>query len=472
MTKDYLVGIEPTLESIHKHLTLHEVDCSFFGPSIHEAIKATAKMNGVTQETVLWIMLPILGTACGMNTYINAGTHPFETKPNIYAINLLNSGGSKSTITSMLLKNTLKPLDKQLRARNLQQQDSVEIDKDGPIVNSTEKQNEITRIRLGEHNAIISKATPESMFHYAGNGAMLLFYDELFTFVSNFLGTNHAITDLTELYQTHSIKKVLIGRGSASIDDSSVSVYAHGTPTLGMNLISEKMRSDGSSWRFWINIDTPEPTTLSFEEFLASNRTTPPNFTEFDNLFKLIARSHFERTDVWSYSYTREALEAKSQIWEKLRWVANSLDNSLMSTMLFKLPAIIDKCALIHSIARQNLDPYQIPGSPSLNRVDQGSLDFGWDMARKVWTGWMSMIQLDVPAVDEKELKQHSVTKPTQATIIYDKLVTILEERGGDFTLPAWQIAIEEFPFPNRSAKKRFLKFLSSDTTLLKQSKK
>jgi hypothetical protein len=372
----------------------------------------------------------------------------------------------------MLLKNTLKPLDKILRQRNQQQQDSVQIDKDGPIVNSTEKQNEITRIRLGEHNAIISKATPESMFHYAGNGAMLLFYDELFTFVSNFLGTNHAITDLTELYQTHSIKKVLIGRGSASIDDSSVSVYAHGTPTLGMNLISEKMRSDGSSWRFWINIDTPEPTTLSFEEFLASNRTTPPDFTEFDNLFKSIARSHFERTDIWSYSYTREALEAKSQIWEKLRWVANSLDNSLMSTMLFKLPAIIDKCALIHSIVRQNLDPYQIPGSPSLNRVDQESLDFGWDMARKVWTGWMAMIQLDVPAVDEKELKKHSVTKPTQATIIYDKLVTILEERGGDFTLPAWQIAIEGFPFPNRSAKKRFLNFFSSDTMLLKPSKK
>lgn len=472
MKKEYLSEIEPTLESIHKHLTLHEVDCSFFGPSIHEAIKATSRMNGVTQETVLFIMLPILGTACGMNTYINAGTHPFETKPNIYAINLLNSGGSKSTITSMLLKNTLKPLDKMLRDRNLQQQEAVVIDRNGPIVNSTEKQNELTRIRLREHNAIISKATPESMFHYAGNGAMLLFYDELFTFVSNFLGTNHAITDLTELYQTHSIKKVLIGRGSASIDDSSVSVYAHGTPTLGMNLISEKMRSDGSSWRFWINIDTPEPTTLSFDEFLASNRTTPPDFSAFDALFKSIAKIHFERGDIWSYTYTKEALEVKTHIWDKIRWVANSIDNPLMSTMLFKLPAIIDKCALIHSIVSQNLDPYQIPGSPSLNRVDKDALDFGWQMARKVWTGWMSMIQLDVPPVDEKELKQHSVTKPTQATIIYNKLVTILEERGGNFDLASWQNAIEGFQFPNRTAKKRFLRFMSSDTTLLKPAKK
>lgn len=471
MKKDYLLGIEPTLESIHKHLTLHEVDCSFLGPSIHNAIKATAKMNGVTQETVLWIMLPILGTACGMNTFIAAGTHPFETKPNIYAVNLLNSGASKSTITSMLLKNTLKPLDIRLRARNLQQQDLVEIDKDGPIVNSTEKLNEITRIRLREHNAIITKATPESLFHYAGNGAMLLFFDELFNFVSNFMGQNHAITDLTELYQTHSVKKVLINRGSASIDNSALSVYAHGTPTLGLNLISEKMRSDGSSWRFWINIDTPEPTSLSLEDFLASTETTPPDFSGFDTLFNAIVKTHFERQDVCTYTFTKEALAAKEEIWGKLKWVATAIEHPLMSSMLFKLPAIIDKCALIHAIVKQHLDPYTIPGSPTLNRVDQDALDFGWDMAKKVWTGWMSMIQLEIEATNDKDLKKHSVTKPSKNMLIHNEIVTRMKAKGENFDLTSWQNAIEEYPFANRTDKTRYKKYLSCDSTLLKPSK-
>ena len=466
---NYLEGLQPSIKSIHEHLTLHEVDCSFWGPEIHQAIKRISQMNMVTEETVLFVMLPIIATACGMNTLIDAGNRPIRTKSNIYVVNLLNSGGAKSQITNLLLKNTLKPLDKSLLEHNQRLQDLVVVDKqNGPIFNSTDRINELTRLRMLEHHALISKGTPESIFHFAGNGAMMLVYDELATFIDMFINGTRAITDLTELYQSHQVKKVLVGRSSASIDDSAVSLYAHGTPEFGRQLVTPKMKADGSCWRFWINIDTPEPLSCSFDEYKAAQSQSIPDFSAFDKLFKKIADAHFDRPTEWLYKFTPEALEAKSEIFDRLAWTANSLDESesTMQTLLLKLPAIIDKCALLHSIITTNLEDKSVFNAFDSKTVNLSSLDFGFAMAKKIWTGWMSLIQLEEGLQTDASLKETKIKKSTAMTLLYEGLLAVMGGPG-IYDQSAFESALAALPYKNRMVKKRFLEFISVNKNLV-----
>ena len=469
MKKKYLNKIEPTIKSIQEQLTLHNVDCSFFGSEIHKAIKSVARMNRVSEETVLFVMLPVLATACGMNTYIDAGTHPLRTKPNIYAVNLLNSGGAKSQIANLILKNTLKAKDEKLQEQNRRIQDSVTIDKqNGPIYNSTDRANEITRLRMQEHHALISKGSPQSLFHYAGNGAMLLVYDELATFIDMFVIGDRAVTDLTELYQSHSVKKLLISRGSASVNDSAVSLYAHGTPEYGRTLVTPKMKADGSCWRFWINIDTPEAFSMTLEEFLAAEDDEIPDFSAFDKLFNDIAKDHFERTTEWVYKFDKETLQVKRELFKTLQWLSGSLDESesTMKTILLKLPAIIDKCALIHAIVKYNLEDKTIFNAMDTKQVKLESFEFGWQMARKVFTGWMELIQLRESKTNDEGLKEFKVKKPSINSQYHQ---TLIEKLGGPgiYSKSNFDSAYASLEYKNRVDKKRFRDFLNANPNLI-----
>jgi hypothetical protein len=456
----YLKGLQPNIKSIKEVLELHHVDCSFFGPEIHNMMKTISRVNGVKEETVLFVMLPIIATACGMKTYIESGTHEFSTKPNVFAVNVLNSGGSKSVIANGLMRNTIKKLHNEYRDLTLRRIEDVRIEKDTEITGAQARDAERARIRLSAHTPLASKGTAESMFHYAGNGAMLMYYDELATFIEMFMGKERKVQILTELYQTHSVEKTLIGRESTSVIDSSLSLYAHGTPTYGRHLLSSSMRADGSCWRFWINIDTPEPITLSMDEFMEQQSMEIPDFTTFDRLFHAIKDSHFKSLVEINYSYTKEALTSKHEIWKKLLWVTKSMDetNETLKSMLLKLLAIIDKCALIHTIVKENISP-----SPfNYRSVDQDSFDFGWSMARMIWTGWMQMIQMEENKNNDTELKTHKIKKPTINNEIYARL---LDQMGGPgiYDLDVWERNCEEFNYKDRTVKHRFKKWMTED---------
>lgn len=469
MKRKELNGIEPNIKSIQDHLTLHEIDCSFFGPEIHSAIKSIAKMNHIKEETVLFVMLPILATALGMHTYIDAGTHPIKTKPNVYMINLLNSGGAKSQVTNLLLKNTLKKLDNVLQEETERLTSLVVIDKqNGPIFGSNDRKEELTRIRMRQHHAIISKGSPASLFHFAGNGAMMLIYDELATFIDMFIIGDRAVTDLTELYQSHSVKKVLIGREAASVEDSAVSLYGHGTPQYGKTLVTDKMKADGSCWRFWINIDTPESVSLTLEEFMDSQSEEVPDFSAFDKLFNTIVGQHFKRESEWVYKYTKEALEVKRIVFKTLQWLSLSLDerDSTMKTILLKLPAIIDKCALIHAVIKYNLEDKSVFNAMDTKQVGVESFEFGWAMARKVFTGWMELIQLRDSKSNDEGLQEHKLKKPSVNSKYYQELV---QKMGGPGVYPKdkFVLVFSSIGFKNRTDKGRFKTYLSANPNLI-----
>ena len=469
MKRKELDGIEPSIKSIQDHLTLHEVDCSFLGPEIHNAVKSIAKMNQVKEETVLFVMLPILATALGMHTYIDAGNRPIKTKPNVYMINLLNSGGAKSQITNLLLKNTLKKLDSSLQEETERLLNMIVVDKqNGPIFNSTDRDSERKRIRLTSHHALISKGSPASVFHFAGNGAMMLIYDELATFIDMFIIGDRSITDLTELYQSHSVKKVLIGRETASVEDSAISLYAHGTPQYGKTLVTDKMKKDGSCWRFWINIDTPEAISLSLEEFMDLESEEVPDFSTFDRLFTSIVNQHLKRETEWVYKYDKKALDQKKVVFKTLQWLSLSLDerDSTMKTILLKLPAIIDKCALIHAVVKYNLEDKSVFNAMDTKQVGIESFEFGWAMARKVFTGWMELIQLRDSKADDEGLQEHKLKKPSVNSQYYQEL---LQKMGGPGVYPKDKFAfvLSSVGFKNRTDKGRFKTFLNANPNLI-----
>lgn len=470
MKRKELNGIEPSIKSIQDHLTLHDVDCSFFGPEIHNAVKSIAKMNQVKEETVLFVMLPILATALGMHTYIDAGNRPLTTKPNVYMVNLLNSGGAKSQITNLLLKNTLKRLDKELQEQTERLLNMIVVDKqNGPIYNSTDRDNERKRIRLTSHHALISKGSPASVFHFGGNGAMMLIYDELATFIDMFIIGDRSITNLTELYQSHSVKKVLIGRETASVEDSAISLYAHGTPQYGKTLVTENMKKDGSCWRFWVNIDTPEAISLSLEEFMDSTDSEEvPDFSAFDLLFISIVNQHFKRETEWVYKYDKKALEQKKVVFKTLHWLSLSLEekDSTMKTILLKLPAIIDKCALIHAVVKYNLEDKSVFNAMDTKVVGLESFEFGWAMARKVFTGWMELIQLRDSKTDDEGLQEHKLKKPSVNSKYYQEF---LQKIGGPgvYFKDKFESALSSIAFKNRMDKTRFRTFLNANPNLI-----
>lgn len=470
MKRKELDGIEPSIKSIQDHLTLHEVDCSFFGPEIHTAIKSIAKMNQVKEETVLFVMLPILATALGMHTFIDAGNRPITTKPNVYMVNLLNSGGAKSQITNLLLKNTLKRLDNALQEETERLINMITVDKqNGPIFNSTDRDSERKRIRLTSHHALISKGSAESLFHFGGNGAMMLIYDELATFIDMFIVGDRNITMLTELYQSHSVKKVLISRETASVEDSAISLYAHGTPQYGKSLVTDKMKKDGSCWRFWINIDTPEPISLSLEEFMNSEEEEEvPDFSTFDRLFTSIVNQHFKRQSEWIYKYDKKALDQKKIVFKTLKWLSLSLDerDSTMKTILLKLPAIIDKCALIHAVVKYNLEDKSVFNAMDTRQVGEESFEFGWQMARKVFTGWMELIQLRDSKTDDEGLQKFKLKKPSVNSTYYQEL---LQKMGGPGVYPKdkFEFVLSSIGFKNRMDKTRFRNFLNANPNLI-----
>jgi len=470
MKRKELDGIEPSIKSIQDHLTLHDVDCSFFGPEIYNAIKSIAKMNRVKEETVLFIMLPIIATALGMHTYIDAGNRPITTKPNVYMINLLNSGGAKSQITSLLLKNTLKKLDNSLEEQTERLLNMIVIDKqNGPIFGSNDRKEEKTRIRMQQHHALISKGSPESIFHFANNGAMMLVYDELATFIDMFIIGDRSVTNLTELYQSHSVKKVLIGRETASVKDSSVSMYAHGTPQYGKTMVTEKMKADGSCWRFWINIDTPEAVSLSLDEFMDSaDSEEVPDFSAFDRLFNSIVSQHFKRESEWVYKYDKKALEAKKVVFGTLQWLSLSLDerDSTMKTILLKLPAIIDKCALLHAVVTYNLQDKTVFNAMDTKQVGVESFEFGWAMARKIFTGWMELIQLRDSKTNDEGLQEHKLKKPSVNSQYYLELI---QKMGGPgvYAKDKFALVLSSIGFKNRTDKGRFKTFLNANPNLI-----
>ena len=228
------------------------------------------------------------------------------------------------------------------------------------------------------------------------------------------------------------------------------------------------MKADGSCWRFWINIDTPEPLSCSFEEYKAAQSRTIPDFSAFDKLFKSIADAHFDRSTEWVYNFTAEALEAKAEIFDRLAWTSNSLEESesTLKTMLLKLPAIVDKCALLHSIITTNLEDKSVFNALDTKTVNLTSLNFGWSMARKIWTQWMSLIQLEEGNQTDAGLKETKISKPTAMTLLYEGLLTGMGG-AGIYHQEAFESALAALPYKNRMDKKRFLDFISKNKNLV-----
>jgi len=412
-----LEHVIPTQDSITKHFTLHELDLSFFGEDICKAISLLAAQNEVSQDTVFFCMLPVISTALGMHTYINSGTRKdIKTKPNTFCINILPSASGKSPIASSIINPTLYPLHDMLQKKNDEQMASLKINKtDGPIHNSTDLAAEKTKVSLSRHSVVMSHGSPEAIFHYAGNGASLLFFDEIAAFWKQFNGKDRNLQMLTELYQSHRAEKLLIGRTSTSVPDSSLSLYAHGTPEFGAHFFDPDVRSDGSTWRFWINIDIPELNTLSYSEYVATKSLDSPNLQCFYELFDKIRKVHFQNTSDKIYNYTPLALCYKQNIENAIMWLSSSIQNSSMTTMLKKLLAVFDKSALIHSIIISHLDRDDTFMRTHSHSVDLESAEFAWSMACKVWTGWMSMLQDDSTNPQSfDELKKSTVKKPTR----------------------------------------------------------
>lgn len=447
-----LDGLLPTLDSITEHLTNHDMTERIFPDDIQDQVVLSAKQNDVTPDTIIFCMLPILATACGMHTFMHAGSRDMKSKPNIFAVNILNSGAGKTPISKGLIDNTLKLLDKQMLARNEQQLESVQINKtDGPIFNATDRKDAMSKISLMRHNVLMSKGSIEAIFHFAGNGASMLYFDEMANFWRQFDGQERLVQDLTELYQTHSINKVLIGRTNTSVEDSSLNAYIHGTPEYGKLFMSPDMRSDGSCWRFCINVYTPEKLDVSFDDFLSTRVKTHPDFSRFFSLFDEIRKQHFERTDDWVYKYDDAALELKQHLDNRLIWCSKSIDNELMSTMLSKLLGIVDKAALLHSIVKSNtseaISEDFLVSSYMSKVVGIDSVEFGWDFAKKVWTGWMTVFQLaESNAEDEESLQKASVKKKTRSMTDYNDVVKSMGGPG-TYDIKVWENALRVYPY-------------------------
>ena len=468
--------IEPEPDSIIHGLTLHDLDLTFLGESINKAIEISATNNGISKETILFAMLPIISTACGMNTFIDPGVVPGKVKPNLFCVNVLKSGAAKSQISSLLLGNTLDPLSLRLHTEVAEQIDSLVVDRDnGPLFNSKDRSEEKERIRLSAHKPLLSKASSAALLQYAGNGSLMLFYDELASFINAFVIGDREVTVLTELYQTHKCDKVLIGRSNTEVWDSSLSFYAHGTPEYGKQMVTPKMRGDGSSWRFCINVDIKEPLTETYEEYCNRMSKELPDFKLFFTMFNNIVSSHLQRPEEWIYKYDKEALEIKAFLSNKLKWIAGSLSegDSLISTMLLKLPAILDKISLLHHIMKSNLGDNMVFQSYEPKIIKKDSIEFAWNFARKTFTGWNLLIQLRDSKESTDSIEKNTVKKSTKNHLIYSQIL-ILIGGPGIYETEKWEEAIKEFPLfqKERRQKARFKKWCSEgDFALIKDNK-
>jgi hypothetical protein len=469
-------AIEPEIPSILHGLTLHELDLSFLGESINKAIGITTSKNGIAKETVFFTMLPIVSTACGMNTFMNPGVVLGNIKPNLFCVNILRSGGAKSQISSLLLKETLNPLSEELYRITQEEIDSLVVDKDnGPLYNAKDRSEERERIRLRSHKPILSKVSPAALMQYAGNGALMLFFDEIASFINSFVIGDREVTLLTELYQTYRSDKVLIGRSDTEVWDSSLSLYAHGTPELAKQMVTPKMQTDGSSWRFCFNVDIKEPLTLSFAEYLAKSSDELPDFETFYRMFNNIKLDHFKNETPKIYTYEEEALQIKSFLSKKLQWLADSLDEkgSRTSSMLLKLPALLDKMSLLHHLMRSNLGDSNVFTLRDSKIVKADSVSFAWDFAKKVFTGWNMMIQLRESKDLTSEIEKNTIKKKTKNDEFYSQILTDMGGPG-TYSIEKWEQTLVEFkPFlKEKRHKSRFKKWCSEgDFALIKDNK-
>jgi len=474
--KNLFTTIEPEPESIIHGLTLHDLNLDFLGESLNRAIEISATNNGISKETILFAMLPIISTACGMNTFMDPGVVNGKVKPNIFCVNVLKSGAAKSQISSLLISNTLDPLSLRLHREVQEQIDSLVVDREnGPLYNSQDRQEERRRLRLAAHKPLLSKASSAALLQYAGNGSLMLFFDELASFVNSFVIGDREVTLLTELYQTHKCDKVLIGRSDTEVWDSSLSFYGHGTPEYGKQMVTPKMRGDGSSWRFCMNVDIKEPLSESFEEYCSRMHRELPDFTTFFRIFNNIAALHLQRQDHWIYTYEPESLMIKAYLSQKLKWLAGSLseEDSLISTMLLKLPAILDKIALLHHLIKSNLGDQSIFQAHAPRTVGVDSISFAWDFARKTFTGWNLLIQLRDSKESTGSIEKNRVKKSTKNHTFYSQILIQLGGPGS-YDLAHWERAIEEFNLfkTDRRLKSRFKRWCSeSDIAFIKGTK-
>lgn len=418
--------------------------------SIFEYANTQFKMS---PTVTLMTMLPAMSVALGMKSYMRHGVH--STKPNVYVINVQESGKGKTQFTKWLYKNSIYKKDMQFSIEYAEEKNRIQLAEPGSegvdFKSVNDKQAAINKLHRGKKMPVLTGVTPASLLQAVGQCATMLNYDELTTFKSVFYPNDpgklgDTMNHLTQLYSEHTYKKSLVSADSTDVLDSSLSFYAHGTASGALSLFNPFYMGNGTTWRFWFTLTEKDEVEIYNSGGIALRRdrmkdNNPQHPTEFITAFDTVFDSMFDNMNECHFYYDRSAAIKREDVEAILRTMeaVYSQDEkySFKKTMINKLFACMEKMSLLFHVlnnhelfrGRKHMQPgTSFSGLLDPFSVGSESVEAAFEVVRIIYSNWLDMFALKDDKIDTAIIadinKTTTKTKkaPKRYKEIYDKL--------------------------------------------------
>lgn len=450
---------------------------------------------GMTPSVTLFTMLPPMAAAMGMNSYISYGV--FKTKPNCFVINIQPSGKGKTAFTKWLYAENIYKRDRELTQVFVDELDRLQEVVPGDhaeFKTLRDRDVAITRLERRRRQLLLTHVTPAALYQNVGQSALMMNFDELTQFRNVFFPNDPGRKDdnsfiLTQLYSEHVMKKSLIGESGRDVLNSSLSFYAHGTPSGVLPMMNETYRENGTLWRFWFALQEIESAVLFSNAGASARKNSIKHRVEkpaaFNQAFNSVYDALHNNASEYVFSYSNSALELRDKveaIFRTMEAIYGDEKQSLYRSIVNKLFAAMDKLALIiHAL--NNYELFK-PGMSQLSlssglldpsKIDEASVEAAFTITRMIFSNWLDMVALEKESSTaeviegmRKKSTSLTVTKKTKPMLDYNAIVDSLGGPGS-YDLQRWEAAVmgHEYNVTNpRQARKRVMEMLSKNPNL------